>query len=284
MNQMLCFGFGFSARALSARLLRSGWSVVGTSRTEEGIKSINATGATGLVFDGQHASNDVRQTLSQATHILVSAPPDEGGDPVLRHHGDDLSTAPNLKWIGYLSTIGVYGDQGNARVDERTPPAPRLNRTKWRVGAENDWLAFAERAGKKVQIFRLAGIYGPGRSAIDKVRSGKARRIIKPGQVFNRIHVEDIATVLLAAIDGSGTHNLYNVTDDEPAPPQDVITYAANLLGVEPPPEIPFEKANLSEMGRSFYAEQRRVANARIKEDLGVTLAYPTYREGLTAC
>jgi nucleoside-diphosphate-sugar epimerase len=191
--------------------------------------------------------------------------------------------AESVRWVGYLSTIGVYGDAGGAWIDEDTPARPGSARASRRIEAEAAWLDFGKRTGKRVQIFRLGGIYGPGRSAFDDLRAGSARRIIKPGQVFNRIHVGDIANVLVAAVGGRGRHSIYNVVDDEPGPPQDVVAYAAGLLGVPAPPEIPFEKAELSPMGRSFYSENRRVRNARLKEDLGVRLAYPSYREGLAA-
>ena len=283
MSRLLCIGYGYCARALAKKLMRDDWGVVGTSRTSDGLDAVKETGAQGFVFDGTAPSNDVSAALRETTHLLISAPPGETGDPVLTHHKADICSARDLKWVGYLSTIGVYGDQRNAWVDETTSPLPKTDRARRRIKAESAWLTLGSETGQQVQIFRLAGIYGPGRSAIDKLRAGTARRIIKPGQVFNRIHVDDVATVVLAALEGRGTYQLYNVSDDEPAPPQDVIAYAAELIGVRPPPEIPFEDARLSAMGRSFYSEQRRVANARIKEDLGVRLSYPTYREGLKA-
>ena len=202
---------------------------------------------------------------------------------MLRHFRDDLAALPELAWIGYLSTVGVYGDCQGQWVDETAPARPTSERSLRRVRAENAWLAFGSESGRRVEIFRLAGIYGPGRNVIDNLKAGTARRIVKAGQVFNRIHVEDIAGVLAAAIDGRGVHNIYNVSDDEPAPPQDVIACAAELLGLPVPPDIPFEQAGLTGMAGSFWAENKRVSNARIKNALGVTLAYPTYREGLRA-
>ena len=235
------------------------------------------------MFDGTRPGEGVREALQAATHVLVSVPPDEGGDPVLQHHAADLAAAPALSWIGYLSTIGVYGDRDGAWVDEDTPTEASSARSRRRVDAEEAWRAFGDREHKRVQIFRLAGIYGPGRSAIDRLRAGTAQRIVKPGQVFNRIHVDDIAGVLHAAMTRAGVHEVYNVADDEPAPPQDVIAYAAQLLQVPPPPEIAIEEAKLSLMAKSFYVENKRISNARLRADLGVDLEFPSYREGLRA-
>jgi len=288
MTHLFCFGFGFSARSLAHRLHEyaeqsPGFRITGTSRSADGAARISALGYTGLVFDGTRRSADVSNALADATHVLVSAAPVETGDPVLNHHRDDLGGAEALEWIGYLSTIGVYGDQDGRWVDETTPVNPSSQRSKRRVLAEEAWLDFAKRSGKQTQVFRLAGIYGPGRSAVDQLRKGTARRIVKPGQIFNRIHADDIAATLKAAMSGRGSHAVYNVTDNEPAPPQDVVAYAAELMGIEPPPEIAFENANLSPMGRSFYSERKRVSNRRIREDLGVELSCPTYREGMAA-
>ena len=202
---------------------------------------------------------------------------------MLRHHSREIAKAHDVRWIGYLSTVGVYGDFGGAWVDEDTPPKPGSERTVRRLAAETAWRDFGANHDRAVRIFRLAGIYGPGRSAIDDLFAGTARRIVKPGQVFNRIHVEDIAAVLETAAANGGAHAVYNVTDNEPAPPQDVVAYAARLIGQDPPPETPFETAALSPMGFSFYSENRRVRNARLRDDLGVDLTYPSYREGLAA-
>lgn len=221
--------------------------------------------------------------LAETTHLLLSAPPGPNGDPLLAWHAADVRRAPQLEWIGYLSTIGVYGDHGGAWIDETTPATPRPGRSQARLDAENAWLKLAAATDKRVQIFRLPGIYGPGRSAIDQLRAGTAKRIVKPGQVFNRIHVDDIAAVLAAAADGRGRHSHYNLADDEPAPAEDVVAFAAGLIGVPAPPQVPFEAAQLSAMARSFYEEAKRVRNDRIKQDLGVRLQYPTYREGLRA-
>ena len=195
----------------------------------------------------------------------------------------EIARLPTLDWVGYLSTVGVYGNSAGAVVDESAQPHPNNERTRARVVAESAWLALGEEMGRPAQVFRLAGIYGPGRSALDKLRAGTARRIVKPGQVFNRIHVEDIASVLEASIARPRAGAIYNVADDEPAPPEDVVAYAAELLAIEPPPEVPFEEADLTPMARSFYGDSRRVSNALIKSELGVRLAYPNYRQGLKA-
>jgi nucleoside-diphosphate-sugar epimerase len=283
MSAAFFFGLGYSAKALARRLATEGWNIAGTSRTDEGVDELRALGYVAYRFDGKEAAEGIADALAKASHVVVSASPDENGDPTLDCHAEDLARANGVRWIGYLSTIGVYGDTGGAWIDETAPVNPNSERTRRRVEAEAAWLSFGEKTGKRVQIFRLGGIYGPGRSAIDDLRAGKSRRIVKPGQVFNRTHVADIASVLAAASGGAGKHTLYNVTDNEPAPPQDVIAYAANLLGCPPPPEIPFESANLSPMAVSFYSANRRVRNSRLKDDLGVRLIYPTYREGLTA-
>ncbi len=280
MSELVCFGFGYSAAHLAARLSTRGWRISGTSTSDAGCARITAAGHSAFRFDGTQPGDGIGRALQGATHVVISAPPGTGNDPVLRHHAQDLA-ASSVEWIGYLSTIGVYGDCQGAWVDERTAPNPTSERSIRRLAAEREWLAFAKRTGKRVELFRLAGIYGPGRSAIDNVRDGTARRIVKPGQVFNRIHVADIATVLEAAIAQPFRHDTYNVTDDEPGPPQDVVAYAAQLLGVPIPPDVPYKAANLSPMGRSFYDENKRVRNDRIKTALGVTLQFPTYREGL---
>ncbi|MDQ8698816.1 SDR family oxidoreductase [Hyphomicrobium sp. LHD-15] len=281
MKKLFCFGLGYSAEALARRLSPAEWQITGTARSDDGVERIAALGYGAIRFDGHSPAPEATDALADATHVLISASPDELGDPVLRLHGGDLANAASLGWIGYLSTIGVYGNSDGQWIDETATPKPGVQRTKRRLEAEADWLTFAETHGKRVQVFRLGGIYGPGRSAIDDLRDGTARRIVKPGQVFNRIHVDDIATVLLAAANGAGRHTIYNVTDDEPSPSQDVIAYAADLMGLEPPPEIPFEQAELTPMGRSFYADNRRVSNRRLHDDLGVTLRFPTYREGM---
>ncbi len=283
LNHLFCFGFGYSAKVFARRCLEQGWRVTGTSRSPEGVALVTGTGAGGVLFDGQSSNEALIAELESATHILVSAGPDENGDPVLRTCSEALAKAANLRWVGYLSTVGVYGDHDGQWVDEETIVRPKSQRSVRRVAAENAWLEFAEGKDWSLQIFRLAGIYGPGRSAVEKLRHGTARRLIKPGQVFNRIHVEDIANVLAAGITSSEASGIFNVTDDEPAPPQDVVAHAARLMDMDVPPDLPFEHADLSPMARSFYSENKRCRNQKIKRILGARLDYPTYREGLAA-
>jgi nucleoside-diphosphate-sugar epimerase len=214
---------------------------------------------------------------------LISIPPGDRGDLVLAHFAETIASVARLDRIVYLSTIGVYGDHQGAWIDEDAPLEPNSTRNGARAIAEQQWLALGERTGKKITILRLAGIYGPGRNALVNLREGKARRIVKPGQVFNRIHVEDITRAIEAAFAANAPSGIFNVTDDEPAPPQDVIAYAAELLGMEPPPEVQFESGDLTPMARSFYSSNKRVSNRRLKQQLGVTLAHPTYRDGLRA-
>jgi nucleoside-diphosphate-sugar epimerase len=281
MSRLLCLGLGYSALHLARRLAQEGWQIAGTARTRAGAEAIAAEGFASLQFDGTQPGSGLSEALGTATHVLVSVPPGESGDPVLLHHGEDIARAPGLTWVGYLSTVGVYGDHRGDWVDETTPANPVSERSRRRVQAEEAWLALAAGAGRRVQVFRLAGIYGPGRSAIDRLRAGTAQRVVKTGQIFNRIHVDDIAEAVAAAIDGRGTHEIYNLADDEPAPPQDVVAYAAELLHMPPPPEIAFEDADLSLMAKSFYVENKRVSNARLHRDLGLDLKFPSYRQGL---
>lgn len=283
MTHMLVFGYGYSARAIGAALMAEGWQVSGTSRSAEGVAAIATTGASGLLFTGRGTSDDARRAIETATHILVSIAPGEAGDPVLAHFAAEIASAPRLNWLGYLSTVGVYGNHDGGWVDETTTPQPVSKRSIQRLAAEQAWQRLAKDAGLPLQIFRLSGIYGPGRSAFDKLRAGTARRLIKPGQVFNRIHVADIAGAVLAGVRHPEATGVFNVTDDLPGPPQDVIAEAAKLLGVPPPPETPFETADLSPMARSFYGENKRVSNRRVKADLGYQFRCPTFHEGLRA-
>ncbi len=278
-GRLFVFGLGFSGGVLARRLRGLGWSVVGTTRSADKRAALTAAGIEVLPFDRDHPLPP--GALAGVTHAVVSVPPDAEGDPVAARHGLDLATLPTLRWLGYLSTTGVYGDHQGGWVDETTPLTPDVSRSERRVGAEAAWLDLLRSHGLPVHIFRLAGIYGPGRSAIDMIRAGRARRVIKPGQVFCRIHVEDIATVLQASMTRPDPGAIYNVADDEPAAPEVPIEEAARLLGVEPPLAVPFDQADLSPMAASFYRDSRRVRNDRIKADLGVRLAYPTYREGL---
>jgi nucleoside-diphosphate-sugar epimerase len=281
MPRLFCFGLGYTALALARRLMPEGWQVAGTTRTVDRQVRLAADGIRAHLFGRDQPLRDAPAALAGATHLLTSIPPDEAGDPVLDHHLADLRGCAALHWVGYLGTTGVYGDRGGDWVSEGDAAAPTMPRTRRRAAAEECWRA----SGLPVHIFRLAGIYGPGagRNALDAVRTGTARRIVKPGQVFGRVHVDDIVQVLRASIARPDPGAVYNVADDEPAPPQDVIAFACELLGVAPPPEVPYEEAELSPMARSFYADNRRISNARIKRELGVSLRYPSYREGLRA-
>jgi hypothetical protein len=278
--RLFCFGYGYSAEALARRLSPRLAALAGT-RTNP-TAPVEA-GATLVAYAGDAPSAAVRALLAGVTHILVSVPPDLEGDAVLRHFGQDIAALPDLAWIGYLSTVGVYGDAKGDWVDEDSPMRPMSERSLRRVEAERAWLNFGAATGRRVEVFRLSGIYGPGRSVIDNLRAGTARRIVKPGQVFNRIHVDDIALSLAAAIDKDTGHRVYNISDDEPAPPEDVVAYAAELLELPVPEAVAFEAAGLSGMAASFWAECKRVRNTRLRRDLGVALMYPTYREGLRA-
>ncbi|MCT4558101.1 MAG: SDR family oxidoreductase [Pelagimonas sp.] len=273
---LLTLGHGYCAKALCNLLHPKGWRVLGTYRTAESAASLTALG----VEPVRWATEDVASAIGDASHILVSAGPDAVGDPSLRLAQDALvARAAHLEWLGYLSTTGVYGDHGGAWVDETTPLTPGTRRGLWRKSAEQAWQSIPT---LPLHIFRLAGIYGPGRGPFSKVQTGNARRIIKPGQVFSRIHVDDIARVLAASIKQPDSGAIYNVCDDDPAPPQDVLSHAAHLLEVPEPPAIDFETADMTPMARSFYAENKRVSNARMKAAFG-PLTYPSYREGLHA-
>jgi nucleoside-diphosphate-sugar epimerase len=283
VSRLFAFGLGFSAQAFAARLAAKGWEIAGTARDVGKIGQMAARGYEIVQYEGEAENTALPEALRGTTHLLHSIPPGPQGDPVLAHYRDAIAALPSLEWIGYLSTVGVYGDQGGRWVDETTPPRPNSARTEARVEAERAWLRFGKETGVPVQIFRLAGIYGPGRSVFDKLKAGTARRIDKDGQVFSRIHVEDIATVLEASIARPQADAIYNVADDEPAAPGDVVAYAAELIGAPLPPEIAFEEADLTPMARSFYEGSRRICNRRIKSELGVKLRYPTYREGLAS-
>ena len=276
---LLSLGHGYSARTLT-RLLSPEWRVVGTTRCKGKAKTLRAEGFAARLFPG----GDLRGDLARATHILVSAGPGPEGDPFLAALRNEIAAVAGDKaWVGYLSTTGVYGDHQGGWVDETTPPTPSTERGRARFAAETAWQDLAAQTGAPLHIFRLAGIYGPGRGPFAKLRRGTARRIIKPGQVFSRIHVEDIAQALLASMMRPNPGAIYNLCDDEAAPPEDVIAYAARLLGVPTPPMIPIDQAEMSPMARSFYAESKRVSNKRVKEELGVVLRYPNYRLGFQA-
>ncbi len=277
MNTLLSFGHGYSARALSKLLLPQGWRIVGTTRSRQKFGELRATEVEPVCFPG----SDLSEIISESTHLFISAGPTAEGDPVLNEVGAQIAArADKFAWVGYLSTTGVYGDHAGGWVDETTALTPSTRRGQWRKSAEEAWQAIP---GLPLHIFRLAGIYGPGRGPFSKVRAGTARRIIKEGQVFSRIHVDDIAQVVAASIAAPNPGAVYNLCDDDPAPPQDVLSYAAELLGVPEPQAVDFETADMTPMARSFYAESKRVRNDKIKDELGVRLKYPDYRTGLRA-
>lgn len=279
-DHMLCLGYGYTARHFADKLEAIGWNVTGSTRNSDKISEIKRGGANAIVWNGEPLRRDL---LEGKTGLLISAAPTADGCPVLNAAIQTPRVLDQLKWIGYLSTNGVYGDHQGARVDETSELRGTSNRALWRIAAEKQWRAFAELRELRLHIFRLPGIYGPGRSAFDKIRNGTARRLYKPGQMFSRMHVDDIATTLCASVMQNHPEPVFNLCDDEPGPPQDVVSFACALLGVEPPPLIPIEDANISDMARSFYADNKRVCNQRMKDALGIKLRYPTYREGLPA-
>jgi len=288
MPTLFCFGLGYSAQHYIAEFGARFDRIAGTVTTREKAAAIAGAGIGGhkvetFVFDGANAPPEVTAALMDAAALLVSVPPDDA-DPVLRHFANTFAGAPQLQSIVYLSTVGVYGDHGGAWVDEATPAAPVSERSRARLTAEQEWQTLGHRAGKPVAILRLSGIYGAGQNALTQVARGSAKRIDKPGQVFNRIHVEDIAQAIDAAFTRRA-YGVFNVTDDEPTAQGVPVVFAAELLGGAPPPEIPFAEAAkaMSPMALSFYAESKRVRNDKLKRELGVQLRYPSYQEGLRA-
>ncbi|CAN7250588.1 SDR family oxidoreductase [Mesorhizobium amorphae] len=273
-KQILIFGAGYSGKAF-ARANSDAAPIFGTTRSPEKFEALRQAGITPLRFDGA-LTPEIGEALRATTHLIVSVAPEEVGDPVLNAARDAIASMPALQWIAYLSTVGVYGDHGGGWVDETAECRPVSKRSVMRVSAEQDWLELGQEIGRPVAILRLSGIYGPGRNALVNLADGTARRLVKPGQVFNRIHCDDIAGALWHLADAN-RGGIFNVTDDLPAPPQDVVAYAASLMGVTPPPEIPFETAQLSPMARSFYGENKRVANAAIKA-AGYNFRFPDYR------
>ena len=276
---LLVFGPGYSAAALIKVAVEKGWRVSATWRRDETIEQIEKMGAEPVAFsqDSITSSGD----LEGITHILISIAPQADGDPVLAAYKDWFASCPNLQWVGYLSSTNVYGDHDGGWVDETSETKPSLERGKRRLVAENDWLAFGSNLNIPVHIFRLGGIYGQEKNALVTLRKGKARRVIKPGQVFGRIHRDDIASAVWLAANSDLPSNVFNLTDDLPSPPQDVIGEAARLLGIDAPKEVAFEAADLSSMGRSFYQENKRVKNQKAKDFLGWQPAYADYRQAL---
>lgn len=278
---ILFLGYGYTAAALARRLRGAGWRLAGTARAPDKAARLEREGVAPVLWTGAGLP---REAFDGVEAILVSTPPEGRACPSLTAAAGAIAErARAIKWIGYLSSNGVYGDHGGAWVDEDSRLLPTTERARARIAAEADWAGFGAEWALPVVIFRLPGIYGPGRSALDAAREGRAKRIVKEGQVFNRMHVEDIAAALHASLDNPGAGELFNLADDEPAPPRDVIAYACALLGAAPPPLIQLEEAELSDRTRSFYADNKRVSNRRMKEALSTELRYPTYKEGLKA-
>lgn len=269
-KNLLCIGYGFSARALTQVLHPLGWSISGTTRSTARAEDMLTHQVTPILWPGEN----LYTALTEASHLLISAAPSAEGDPLL--NAVDL-TPYDFSWVGYLSTTGVYGNHDGSWVDETTPLTPATQRGQFRVEAEAAWRA----TSLPVHIFRLAGIYGPGRGPFSKVRNGTARQIIKTGQMFSRIHADDIAQVVAASIAQPRPGAIYNLCDDNPAPPQDVLTYAAQLLDMPLPPQVDFDTVEMTPIARSFYSENKRVRNDLIKSELGINLKYPSYKEGL---
>jgi dTDP-4-dehydrorhamnose reductase len=277
---LFAFGLGYCAQDFLARYGAQFDGVAGTVRSYYAAECLADARIKPFIFESERADPGIAEALATSDVLLVSIPPDASVDPVLAKFGLQLAKLDRPLTIIYLSTLGVYGDRGGEWVDETRIPMPKHERSVARLRAEKAWAALAKDGRKTIHILRLAGIYGPRRNALVNLKNGTARRIVKGDQVFNRIHVADISAAIAAAIAHDGGE-VFNVADDEPAPPQDVIAYAAKLMGIAPPPEQAIEE--LSPLARSFYEENKRASNRKLKEKLGVTLAFPTYREGLAA-
>jgi hypothetical protein len=284
--KLFCFGYGYCSDFLGYTLMQrdEGWRVAGTTRDPDKARHMKEIGLQSYIFNMDYPLEDARVFLKDVTHLLISTPPGDEGDPAFLLHGEEIAQFKNLKWVGYLSSTGVYGDRDGGWVDETSEIRPSSKRGSRRARAERQWMSLFEDYDLPVHIFRIAGIYGPQRSALDTVRSGIARRIDKPGHAFSRIHVDDIVQCLIASMDSPAPGNIYNLCDDEAAASGDVIAYACTLLDLPVPPPVPYEEANLPPMARSFYNDNKRVHNDKVKDELGVTLKYPTYREGLEGC
>ncbi len=282
--RLFCFGYGYVSDELAQSVLADGWSVAGTTRDHDKWRFLKSRGVRSFLFDDEQPLEDPALFLRDATHILISTPPSDGGDPAFLMHAEDVLKIPSVRWVGYLSSTSVYGDREGGWVDERSEIRPSSIRGSRRARAEEQWLSLYRRHKLPVHIFRLAGIYGPGRSALDSVRAGIARRINKPGHAFSRIHVSDIVQTLRASMDAPNPGAAYNLADDLAAPSHEVIKCACEMLGLSVPPLIPYEEADVAPITRSFYSDNKRIHNDRIKNELGVKLHYPTYVEGLKAC
>lgn len=286
IKKLFCFGYGYTAQALAQALLESDphWIIAGTTRDLVKQRTLRAQGKQMYLFDDNHPLDDPLTALEGTTHLLLSIPPDDNGDPAFTFHADDLLQIDTLKWVGLVSTTAVYGDRDGGWVDEDSEIRPTNKRGSRRALAEAQWLSLHASYRMPVHIFRLAGIYGPGRSALDAVRAGNSRRIDKPGHAFNRVHIDDIVQVLIASMEKPNPGRAYNVSDDRPSPSHEVIAIACELLGMPVAELIPFEQVDQAPMARSFYLDNKRVSNRRVKEELGVSLKYPDYRSGLAAC
>jgi nucleoside-diphosphate-sugar epimerase len=283
-KKLFCFGYGYTANFLAEKLRACGWKIAGTTTDLEKRKFMLKSGIDAMLFDANHDIIDPHRAFEGVTHILLSIPPGADGDMVFKLHAQDIASIPTLEWVGYLSTTAVYGNQDGNWVDETAVPAPTSRRGSLRLMAEQQWQTLYANEGIPLHIFRLSGIYGPGRSAIDAVRAGTARRIEKSGHVFNRVHVDDIVQILMASINSPNPGAIYNLADDVPSSSHEVINFTCNLLGIDPPPLLPFNEVEMAPIVRSFYKDNKRIRNERIKQELGVELLYPDYRAGLQAC
>lgn len=284
-NKLFCFGYGYTCDYLGHALTRAGgWKLAGTTRDSEKKALMQKKGVRAYIFDYENPLEDPALFLDGVTHLLISTPPDDRGDPTFLMHGEDIAECRSLRWIGYLSSTSVYGDRGGEWVDETSELRPNTKRGSRRARAEEQWVSLCKSRGLPLHVFRLAGIYGPGRSALDSVRAGTARRIDKPGHAFSRVHVDDIVQTLISSMTRPSPGAVYNVADDRAAPSHEIIRYACELLGLTPPPLIPFAEVDMAPIARSFYADNKRIRNDRIKRDLGITLLYPDFESGLKAC
>jgi len=282
-GNLFCFGLGYSAQFLAKRLIPKNWLVSGSYRDSKAITSIKKIGVSAYLYDGKSVSPKILDAIHKATHILISIPPQKSGDVVLQHCGSIFLKSKHLKWVGYISSTGVYGDSKGEWVDESSPLKPITSRGQRRVEVESDWLKLQKDYNLPVVIFRCVGIYGPERNLLVSIQQGRAKNINKPGLMFSRIHVEDLVQTFEAPMQNIRPGEIYNVSDDYPSPPSKTIEYACSLLNIKPPRPISYESAVLSEITRSFYQANKRVSNKKIKKELGVNLHYPDYRVGLKA-